>query len=282
MTENSRHDHRDGGQANDNEAGLADLLDMDAEVLASCLDEIIEWAGQQAPDAPRRVVDIGAGTGTGSRALARRFGAAEVVAIDTSTVMLERLRAAARGQGLADRLRVVQADLDVAWPEVGKVDIAWAALSLHHVGDPDRVLSDVFTALNPGGLLVVIEMDSLPRFLPDDIGLGRPGLEARCHEAMAQANWNAHPDWRPYLERAGFAIAEQRTFTIETNPPPPSAGRYAHAFLSRVRSALGGQLAADDITTLDHLLAADRSDALLQRRDLTVRGRRTGWAARRP
>jgi ubiquinone/menaquinone biosynthesis C-methylase UbiE len=65
----------------------------------------------------------------------------------------------------------------------------WAASSLHEVADPDRVLSNVYAALHAGGLLVVVEMDDLPRFLPDDVGLGRPGLEARCHAALAQAGW---------------------------------------------------------------------------------------------
>lgn len=281
MAQQSQHHHLDSGQAHDDETGLADLLDLDAEVLGSYLDEVTEWVGQHAPNAPRTVVDVGAGTGAGSLALARRFSVAEVVAIDTSALMLERLRAAARGQELADRLRVVQADLDVAWPEVGAVDVAWAASSLHHVADPDRVLRDIHTALNPGGLLVVIEMDALPRFLPDDVGLGRPGLEARCHEALAQANWNSHPNWRPHLERADFEIAAQRSFTIAASPAPPSTGRYAHAYLRRIRPALDGQLATDDLNTLDHLLADDHPDAL-PRCDLTVRGSRTAWAARRP
>lgn len=204
-----------------------------------------------------------------------------VVAIDTSALMLGRLRAAALEQGLADRLRVVQADLDLALPAVGAVDVAWALSSLHHVADPDRVLRDIHTALNPGGLPVVIEMDALPRFLPDDVGMGRSGLEARCHEAAAEANWNSHPDWRPHLERAGFEIAEQRLFTIEASPASPSAGHYAHAYLRRIRSALDGQLSTDDRNTLDHLLADGRHDALLRHRDLTVRGSRTAWAARR-
>jgi SAM-dependent methyltransferase len=281
MTQHSHH-HLSGGQVHHDEAGLADLLDLDAEVLGSYLDEVTEWVGQHAPDVPRTVVDVGAGTGTGSLALARRFSAAAVVAIDRSALMLERLRAAARGQRLADRLRVVQADLDVAWPKVGAVDVVWGASSLHEVADPDRVFRDIYAALNPGGLLVVIEMDALPRFLPDDVGLGRPGLESRCHEALAQANWNSHPNWRPHLERAGFEIAAQRSFIIEASTAPPSTGRYAHAYLRRIRSALDGRLATDDLSTLDYLLADDNPHALLRRRDLTVRGSRTAWAARRP
>jgi SAM-dependent methyltransferase len=272
MTQHIQHDH---------DAGLADMLDLDAEVLRSYLDDVTEWVEQHTSEVPRTVVDVGAGTGTGSLALARRFPSAAVVAIDSSAYMVERLQAAAPEHELADRLRVVQADLDVAWPEVGAADLAWAASSLHHLTDPDRVLRDIFAALNPGGLLVVIEMDNLPRFLPDDVGVGRPGLESRCHEAMAQENWNSHPDWRPHLEQAGFEIAAQRRFTIEASPATPSTGRYAHEFLRRMRSALEGRLAADDLDTLDKLLANDNPHAVLRRRDLTVRGTRTAWAARR-
>lgn len=274
-----QHQHHCGGQAHGHEASLAELLDLDAEMLGSYLDEVTEWVGQHAP---RTVVDVGAGTGTGGLALARRFSTAEVVAIDRSALMLEHVRAAARAQGLADRLRVVQADLDVVWPQVEAADVVWAASSLHEVADPDRVLRDVYAALNPGGLLVVIEMDTLPRFLPDDVGLGRPGLESRCHETLAQANWNSHPDWRPHLEQAGFEIAAQRSFSIEASPAPERTGRYADAYLRRIRSALNGKLAAEDLNTLDRLLTADNPDSLLRRRDLTLRGSRTAWAAHRP
>lgn len=257
------------------------MLDLDAEVLGSYLDEVTEWVQRHAPEAPRTVADIGAGTGTGTLALARRFTTAQVVAIDRSEMMLERLRAAACERGLDARLSVVQADLDTAWPPIGAVDVAWAASSLHHVADPDRLLRDIHAALDPGGLLTVVEMDALPRFLPNDIGLGHPGLEARCHEAAAQAGWNAHPDWRPHLERAGFEIVEERSFTIAVHPAPPSARRYARAVLSGFGSALAGRLAAEDLDALGHLLADDRPDALLNRRGLTVRASRTAWAARR-
>jgi SAM-dependent methyltransferase len=286
MTQHSHqphsHQHHEHAQNGHDEAGLAELLDLDAEVLGAYLEEVTGWVAQHGPDGTRTVVDMGAGTGTGTMALARRFPAAEVIAIDSSAFMLERLRAAAAARGLADRLRVVQADLDVAWPEVGTVDVVWAALSLHHVADPDRVLRDVHGALHPGGVLAVVEMDSQMRFLPDDLGIGRPGLESRCHDVMAQAGWNAHPDWRPHLERAGFEMADQRSSTIGVSPVPPSARRYAHNFLRRTRSALDGQLSADDLDTLDRLLADDDPEGVLHRDDLTVRGSRTAWIGRRP
>ena len=278
------HAHH-GAHAHDahaHDAGLADLLDLDAEVLGPYLDDVTGWVGQQVRTAPRRILDIGAGTGTGSIALARQFETAEVVALDRSASMLERVRQAAAAADLAERVRVVQADLDDAWPAVSGVDLAWAASFLHEVADPDRVLGDVRSALRTGGMLVVVEMDAPPRFLADSAGPGQPGLESRCHAATAAAGWNAHPDWQPHLEQAGFEIAGRRTFTIDRSPAPPSTGRYARSYLGRVRAALADRLSADDLDALDRLLEVDHPDGLLQRRDLTVRGSRTAWAARRP
>lgn len=272
-----RHTHSEHAHGHD--ADQADLLDLDAEVLGSYLDEVTEWVAQQTAAEPHTVVDLGAGTGTGTLALARRFPAASIVVIDESASMLERLADTASKHGLTGRVRAMQADLDVAFPDVGAVDLAWAASSLHHLDNPDRVLRDVSTAMNPGGLLVVLEMDDQPRFLPDDVG---NGLEERCHAAMARTGWNAHPDWRPHLERAGFHVAAQRTFDIEANRASPSTERYARAFLSNVRSGLAEQLDAADLDTLDHLLSDDSAEAVLRRDDLSVRSSRTVWAARRP
>jgi SAM-dependent methyltransferase len=271
-----QHDH-----THDEESVLAELLDLDAAIFHSYIDDVIGWATQPAEKPPRRVVDIGAGTGAGTLALARHFPAAQVVAIDSSPFMLDRLLRSAQERGLAARLRGAQADLDVGWPDVGTIDVAWAASSMHHFADPDRVMVDVLSALNPGGVLVIIEMDSLPRFLPEDIGLGRPGLEARCHEAMVQAGWNAHPDWRSHLERAGFAGVEQRNFPLET-AAPVGAEHYARRLLAQFRDGLADRLAADDLGALDRLLTDDSPDALLRGR-LTFRSTRTAWAAtRRP
>jgi SAM-dependent methyltransferase len=284
------HHGRDAGgpgAAADGEA-FAELLDLDGEVLHSYLSDLTGWARQLAGDrAVRRIVDLGAGTGTGTVALARRFGEAEVIAVDGSAELLSRIRAKALDLGLDGRVTVVRADLDTGWPAVGAVDLAWASMSLHHLADPDQVLRDVVAALRPGGLLAVAELDAQLRFLPDDVRLGRPGLEARCHAALDGPRSQALPhlgsDWGPRLAGAGFDVVGRRTFTIDLAPPlPAAAGRYAWASLGRARTALEGQLAADDLAALDALLATSGPDSLLHRRDLVIRGTRTAWAGRRP
>ncbi|GAA3862420.1 methyltransferase domain-containing protein [Leifsonia kafniensis] len=264
------------------ESALAHILDLDAEVLASQLAEVIDWVGQHAEGTPLTIADVGAGTGTGSFALARRFPTATIVALDISPAMLDHLQTAALRQGLTERMRTVQGDLDAAWPAVGPLDLAWASSSLHHFAEVDRVLRDIFAALTPGGLFVAVEMDSFPRVLPHDLGFGRPGLEDRIQDAIAHAGWNSSPNWSPHLSAAGFGLLEERSFAAELNPAPESTGRYAHAFLTRIRAGLTHQLAADDLAALDRLLLVDGPDSVLRRDDLSVRGSRTAWAARRP
>ncbi|GAA1428300.1 class I SAM-dependent methyltransferase [Microlunatus lacustris] len=266
------------------EAGLAELLDLDGEVLHGYLEEVVDWVAAATGPGVRRVVDLGAGTGTGTVALARRLPAAEVVAVDASEAMLARLRDAAAAADVAGRVRTVVADLDGAWPGGVDVDLAWAALSLHHVADPARLLGQVREALRPGGLLAVTEMVSATRYLPDDLGIGRPGLEARCEAALdAQPMpFDRYPRWEDALDAAGFTEVERRDFSVTPARPEPATGRYARAALARLRSRLTDDLDADDLTTLDLLLDDSGPHSLLRRTDLVVRGRRTGWLARRP
>jgi SAM-dependent methyltransferase len=280
-----QHDH----PAETGDAAFAELLDLDAEVLRAYLSEVIDWVAQLAGDPPPgRILDLGSGTGTGALALARRFGEAEVIALDLSAPLLERLRDKARRLGVADRIRTVQADLDETWPAVGgAVDLVWASSSLHHLADPDRVLSEVFGAIRPGGLLAVAELDSFPRFLPADLGAGRPGLEERCHAALAEARSAELPhlgsDWGARLTKAGFTVEAERRFTIDlTAPLPPATGRYAQLTLRRMRTGLEDRLSAEDLVTLDTLIDDHGPRSVRRRDDLAVRATRSGWAARRP
>ena len=269
-------------------AAMAELLDLDAEVLHSYLSEVMDWVHELAAGLPRRrILDLGSGTGTGALALARRFPDADVIAVDLSADLLDHLSGKARDLGVACRVRTVQADLDAAWPAIGPVDLVWMSSSLHHMADPDRVLTEVYAALHPGGLVAVAELDSFPRFLPDDLGPGRPGLEARCHEAMDEVRASELPhlgaDWGPRLRQAGFTIEAERHFDIDLKPPlPASAGRYAQASLRRMRSGLADRMSAGDLTALDTLIDSDGPDGILRRGDLTVRAARIVWVARRP
>ena len=286
MAHEPHHNHDDHHHSGADHDALAELLDLDADVLREPLGDLLGWLEGLTDTAPRRILDLGSGTGTGTFALLQRFGQADAVAMDASEQMLEHLRRRALELGLAQRVRTVQADLDQAWPEVDAVDLAWASASLHHLADPDRTLGRIHDALRPGGLLLVLELDSFPRFLPQDLGFGRPGLEDRLHEVMDRRRAAELPhigsDWGTRLAGAGFTVEAERPFTVDLRPPlPASAHRYAEASLRRLRGGLGDSLAADDLAALDRLLDSDAPEGIARRDDLNVRAQRTVWAARR-
>ncbi|MFD3513379.1 class I SAM-dependent methyltransferase [Streptomyces sp. NPDC058657] len=288
------HNHDSATPDPAKEAALAELLELDAEVLRPYLTELMDWIGELTADAPpHRILDLGAGTGTGTRALLGQFGGAQVTAVDMSESMLERLTEKAEEAGIEGRrVRTVRADLDEGWPQgLSSFDLIWASASLHHMGDPDRSLTEVLAALRPGGLLIAVEMDStpFPRFLPDDLGpgLGRPGLEARCHAGVEEMHRAGVPhlgdDWGVRLTRAGFAVEAERRFAVDLKAPLPDAvGSYAKGTLERLRTGLAESLDADDLAALDALLDGEGPHDIRRRDDLTVRTSRTVWVARRP
>lgn len=262
----------------------ADILDLDAEVLAEHIASITAWLPVKAD--PRHIVDLGCGTGAGTLALLTRFPDARVTAVDTSTSHLNRLREKADAAGLANQVRTVQADLDGDWPDLGTPELVWASASMHHMADPDRTLRRVRDTLAPDGLFAVVELAGFPRFLPPDAPADRPGLEERCHAAVDQHHARQMPhrgaDWGTKLTAAGFTVEGERTVTVNLGPPhPDSVGRYALSSLTRMRGAVAETLSPEDLTAFDQLLDTDSPQSILRRADLTVRTERAVWAARR-
>jgi hypothetical protein len=133
----------------------------------------------------------------------------------------------------------------------------------------------------------VAELDEHVRFLPDDLGLGEPGLETRCLAALGEAAAEVMPDlgtdWGPRLARAGFEAVTRQDFEITLDQPlPPDAGRYAQRWLERTRSRLADTLSAGDLAVLDVITASEGPQSVLHRRDLAIRAARFLWSGRRP
>ncbi|MFE9727034.1 class I SAM-dependent methyltransferase [Streptomyces sp. NPDC005794] len=278
------HTHEHGGS--DQQDAPAQVLDLDAELFAPYLASVTARVAGAAGGGVTHVVDLGAGTGTGTFALLERFPRARVTAVDSSPEMLARLTGSARAKGLGDRVRTLEADAGAGLPGITDADLVWASASLHHVDDPAAALAGVHAALRPGGLLAVAELDGMPRFLPDEAVAGRPGLEARCREALdaLQAERMPHlgADWGVLLVAAGLTVEQERTEPLELRPPlPASTGRYAHLVLDRVRGALDGRVDPADLAALGTLLDGGPAD-VRRRDDLVVRSTRRLWLARRP
>ena len=275
------HEGRPGhGPAPEHDTGLAELLKLDAALGAPVLAQALAAAFLALGGDPHRVLDLGAGTGTGTRALAARFPGARIDSLDASPAMLDRLGAAATAAGIADRVQPHLVDLDGNWPAVlsGPVDLAWAALSLHHVTDPAQLLDQVFGALRPGGVLVVIEMAGATAYTPGDLGTGRDGLGARLVGALAARGYPATGEWTAALAAAGFAPVQRREFAFPASADTTDGARYLALELGRHLSRLTEDLAVEDLTALEAAIATLEAGAS----QLMVTSGRVVWIAVRP
>ncbi|MEP9414657.1 class I SAM-dependent methyltransferase [Gordonia sp. VNQ95] len=251
---------------------MGELLELDAAVVGSYLADATALISTALRRTPEVIVDLGAGTGVGTRALAAAFPGAEIVAVDASPEMAARL-----GANSPDA-RVVIADLDDGWPaDIGDADVLWASASLHHVADPAALLRAARDRLRPGGVLAVIEMPHQPRFLPEPPD--GAGVETRMEAIMAGRGYNSFPDWTDTIVDAGFAMAGTHTITIDIPETTDRTRAYARAWFTRVRSGLADDLAAEDLATVDDLLG-EGPTSLATRSDLHIRTGRLVWIAR--
>jgi demethylmenaquinone methyltransferase/2-methoxy-6-polyprenyl-1,4-benzoquinol methylase len=116
-----------------------------------------------APRRGQRILDLAAGTGTSSVALAR--SGATVVAADFSPGMIaegeRRYGASAPGGGIRN-LSFVQADATALPFEDGEFDTVTMSFGLRNVNEPKKALGELLRVTRPGGRLVICEFSHPP------------------------------------------------------------------------------------------------------------------------
>ncbi|MFF4116335.1 class I SAM-dependent methyltransferase [Streptomyces sp. NPDC001714] len=300
MAHDHHHDHKhththDPAHSNTDLdwAEMAGHLESQAELFAPLYERALGWLGKEVTE-PGLVVDLGSGPGVVSCLFAEMFPGARVLAVDSSEPLLDRARARAERQGVGDRFGVLAGELPGVLDELDyPADLLWAGHSLHHLGDQRAALTAFGERLAPGGTLAVLEGGLPSRFLPRDIGIGRPGLQARL-DAL-QEEWFAQmraelpgsvaeaEDWPTLLSSAGLKYARTRSFLLDLPAPASDRARaYAVEIFSRFRDTLTGDLHADDRATLDRLLDPADPASLHRRSDLFVLAVRTVHTAVRP
>ena len=252
---------------------LCSHLEREAELHTPALTQATHWLRDLLGVAGvRRALDVGSGPGVVASLLADAFPDAEVVAVDQSPALLERARTRSAG-----RIATRQVDLPDEFGRLGMADLIWSANAIHHLSDQQAALTALATSLRTGGLLAVAERGLPVRFLPRDIGLGRPGLQARLDAGNENGFTTMRAelpgvdeveDWPAMLARAGLVPTGTRTFLTDLPTPLGLPAReYLHTRLARQRDQLGEYLNDEDRTTVEALLHADAPTSILWRPD---------------
>ncbi|MFH9985126.1 class I SAM-dependent methyltransferase [Streptomyces luteogriseus] len=282
------HDHTDIDWA-----AMAPMLESQAELFTSMYERALAWLAKEVTE-PGLIVDAGSGPGVVSCLFAETFPGARIVAVDGSEPLLDLARARAERQGVADRFGTVAGELPDVLGELDyPADLLWASRTLHHLGDQRAGLAAFAARLAPGGTLALLEGGLPARFLPRDIGIGRPGLQARM-DALEEEWFTkmrqdlqghvAEPEnWPALLSAAGLTHTRTHSFLLDL-PAPASDRARAHVIdsLTRFRDTLAEGLDRDDRATLDRLLDPDDKAGLHHRQDVFVLAAHTVHTAVRP
>lgn len=187
----------------------------------------------------RLLVDVGCGSAPMAIELARVLSEeVKVLALDSNPDALAVAAANIEQARRTGRVTLIEHDLtdgvDAVRDQLTGADLIWASASLHHVGDQQKVITELAGLLGEGGLLALAEGGLAERHLPWDVGVGEPGLELRLE--AAQGGWFARMraelpgsvpmpyGWPTALRKAGLGgVTTASTVFEEPTPLKPAA-----------------------------------------------------------
>ena len=172
-----------------------------------------------APQSGERILDIAAGTGTSSAALAK--SGAQVVAADFSPGMIE------VGRKKHPNLDFVEADAMALPFKANEFDAVTVSFGLRNIEDPKKALAEMYRVLKPGGRVVICEFSKPPRALfragyaaymryimPTIVDAASSNPEAYSYLADSIREWPDQVTLSQWIRGAGFTRVAYRNLTV--------------------------------------------------------------------
>lgn len=171
-----------------------------------------------APKPGERILDVAAGTGTSSAAIART--GATVVAVDLSPGMIE------VGRRRHPKIEFVEADAERLPFGDDEFDAVTVSFGLRNVQHPHAALAEMYRVLKPGGRLVICEFSRPPHVLlragyqrylrsvlPMVAKLASSNPDAYDYLAESIASWPDQGTLSQWIRGVGFTRVAYRNLT---------------------------------------------------------------------
>src|SRR5690554_6607752 len=171
-----------------------------------------------APKAGERILDVAAGTGKSSAAIAR--SGASVVALDFSPGMI------AVGRKKHPSIEFVEGDATKLPFAAGEFDAVTISFGLRNVAQPQKALKEMFRVLKPGGRIVVCEFSTPSRaifragygvylkyVMPAIADMTSSSPEAYNYLAESIDEWPDQVTLSKWLRSAGFGRVAYRNLS---------------------------------------------------------------------
>ncbi|RNE62108.1 demethylmenaquinone methyltransferase [Cryobacterium tepidiphilum] len=174
------------------------------------------------PKRGERILDVAAGTGTSSAALATT--GAHVVAADFSEGMI---RVGRQRQAGNSRVEFVQADATKLPFGDDEFDAVTISFGLRNVVEPQKALAEFYRVTKPGGRVVICEFSTPParvirsayfaylhHVMPAVVKLASSNAEAYDYLGESIAAWPDQKALAGWLREAGYAHVAYRNLTF--------------------------------------------------------------------
>lgn len=182
--------------------GLYDTTDDIRTASDLTIAAMIEKLPEMGPDT--KVLDLGAGYGGAMRTVVKKTGA-KAICLNISGTQNDYNRQKIRQAGLGDRIDVLHGVFEDVPQEDESVDVVWSQDAFLHSDQRDKIISEAFRVLKPGGHLIFTDPNQA-----DDVP---EGVLQPVYDRLQLNSLGSFRFYREVAEATGFETVAQDDMT---------------------------------------------------------------------